>query len=271
MVTREPFPVHPVTNHPFHVAPTLFTVSIPQHRLVPIYITTSNFTDVTCLDQLVSFHIRTLVMTLSTCNDTQVLCLSLLCRSHDGTITLSIYRNWFFEERVLTFLNCILEMNWTEYRRSSQNNHINTRINHLLVRIKTYETVFSRNFLIISFFQVITHTFNAVCEHITQCHYLNTIGSVQQIGYGTITTATTTNQTYLQFLAIDSLVRKFRYIEFTRLLQRNQLITTLTCRKQCRSTYNTTYTQYSRSMQKASSIHFFFTHSTFIYKVITCS
>ena len=88
MVTREPLPVHPVTNHPFHIAPTLFTASVPQHVLVPIHVTTCNFTDHTCLNLLVGFYIRAFMMTLSTCNDTQVLGLCLLGCSHDRTITL---------------------------------------------------------------------------------------------------------------------------------------------------------------------------------------
>ena len=88
MITREPLPVHPVTDHPFHIAPTLFTASIPQHVLVPIHVTTSDFTNHTCLNLLVRFYIRTFMMTLSTCNDTQVLGLCLLSSSHDGTIPL---------------------------------------------------------------------------------------------------------------------------------------------------------------------------------------
>ena len=247
MVAREPLPVHPVANHPFHVAPTLFAVSVPKHVLVPVYVTTSDFANHTCLDLLVGFHIRTFVMTLSTGDDTQVLGLCLLGRSHDGTITLRVYGNRFFQERVLALLGSILEMKRTEHRRSSQDNHVYTRINHLLVSIETYEAVFCRYFLIIFFLNIVANAFYTVGKYIAQSVHLDAIGCFEQVGYGTITATTTTNQTHLKLLAIDSLVRQFRYIEFTRLLQRSQLIAIATCRDQCRCSYQTTYTDYRRS------------------------
>ena len=229
MVTRQPFPVHPVTNHPFHIAPTLFTVSIPKHGLVPIDITTSDFTDITGLNQLVGFYIRTLVMTLSTCNDTQILGLCLLGSCHDGTITFCIDCNRFFQERVLTLLSCILKVKRTEYRRSSQNHHIYTRVDDLLVSIESDEAIFSRYFLMMFFLNILASTFYTVGKHVTQCMYFDTISRIEQIVNSTITASTATNQTHFQFLTIHCLIRQFRYIKLTRLLQWDQSITIFTC------------------------------------------
>ena len=156
-------------------------------------------------------------------------------------------------------------MNRTEYRRSSQNHHIHTRINYVLVSIETNKTVFCRYFLIIIFFQVITDTFQSIGKDITQCMHLDTIGCFQQVGNRTITASTTTNQANLKFLAINSLIRQFRNIVFTRLLQRSHLIAIATCRDKCRSSYQSTYTDYRRSLQKTSSIHFVLTHSIYFY------
>ena len=98
--------------------------------------------------------------------------------------------------------------------------------------------------LIIFFFQILANAFYTVGKYIAQSCYLDAIGCFEQVAYGTITATTTTNQAHLQLLAIDSLVRQFRYIEFTRLLQRSQLIAIATCRDQCRCTYQATYTYY---------------------------
>ena len=229
VVTRQPFPVHPVTDHPFHITPTLFTVSIPKHRLVPIYITTSDFTYITSLNQLISFYIRTLMMTLSTCNNTQILSLCLLGSCHNGTIAFCIDCNRFFQERMLTFLSRILEVKRTEYRRSGQNYHVYTRVNDLLVSIESDKAIFSRYFLIVLSLQIITKSFQTIGKNITQSMYFNTTRSIQQIFHCATTTATTSNDTNLQLLAINRLIRQFRHIKFPRLFQWNQFVTTFTC------------------------------------------
>ena len=95
MVTRKPFPIYPVTNHPFHIGPTLLTFFVPKHTLVPIYVTANYIADISFLNFLMSFNIATLVMTLSTGYNGKTLAFSNLGSCNDFTASNRINCNRF--------------------------------------------------------------------------------------------------------------------------------------------------------------------------------
>ena len=98
VVSGKPFPVHPVADHPFHIAPALLTVPVPEHSLIPIYIASGDFTDIAFLNLPESLNIRTLVMTLCSADNAKALGLSLLCGCHHCPVTLCIDCDRFLEE-----------------------------------------------------------------------------------------------------------------------------------------------------------------------------
>ena len=98
MVTGKPFPVHPVADHPFHIAPALLPVPVPEHSLIPIYIASGDFTDIAFLNLPESLHVRTLVVALGSADNAEALGLSLLCGSHHCPVALCIDSYRFLEE-----------------------------------------------------------------------------------------------------------------------------------------------------------------------------
>ena len=98
MVSGKPFPVHPVANHPFHIAPALLTVPVPEHSLVPIYIASGDFPDIAFLDFLESLDIRALVMALGSADYAEALGLGLLGCSHDCPVAFGIHCNRLLKE-----------------------------------------------------------------------------------------------------------------------------------------------------------------------------
>ncbi|MPN52187.1 hypothetical protein SDC9_199843 [bioreactor metagenome] len=64
VVSRQPFPVHPVADHEFEIVPRGLAVAVPQHALVPVNGSTGNFPDKAVHDLLVRFNIGALVVAL---------------------------------------------------------------------------------------------------------------------------------------------------------------------------------------------------------------
>ena len=128
MVSGKPFPVHPVTEHPFHVAPACLTLAVPEHSLVPVDISSGDLADISFLYLLESLHIRALMMTLRSCHHAQALGLCLTGGGYHRAASLRIHRYRLLEETVHAFLGGIFEMLRTENRRSGQDNHVYTGI-----------------------------------------------------------------------------------------------------------------------------------------------
>ena len=128
MVSGKPFPVHPVTEHPFHVAPACLTLAVPEHSLVPIYIPSGYLTDISFLDLLECLNIRTLMVTLRACHHAQSLGFCLTGGGYHRAASLRIHGDRFLKKRMHSFLGGIFEMLRTENRRSGQDNHVYTGI-----------------------------------------------------------------------------------------------------------------------------------------------
>ena len=161
------------------------------------------------------------MVTLRTGNHAQTLSLGLLCRSHDHTVALGINRNRLLEERVNTLLGSVLEVYGTEYGRRRNDNHIDTRVDNLLVCIKADEAVLGGNILIVLLLEVLAQALETICEGVTQSRNLDAVSGSQKVDNGTRTTAAAADNTGLELLAVDSLVRQLGDIVLSGLLQRS--------------------------------------------------
>ena len=79
-----------------------------------------------------------------------------------------------------------------EVGRSGENNHVNARVDNLLVCVEAYEAVLFGNFLAVFTLQMVANVFYFVGEYVAQCNYLDVVGCCQCVLNGT-TTATITD------------------------------------------------------------------------------
>ena len=258
VVATQPLPVYPVADVPFHVGPSFFTLAIPQHALVPVNVAAGDFADEACLNLLVGLHVATLVMTLCAHYNAQALCLCLLGCCHDRTVTLGVDGDRLLEERVDTLLGCILEVVGAEYWRSSADDHVNTRVDNLLVGVETDEAVLLWHFLTTFVDEAVANIVQTILKYIAKSNNLDIVGCIEQVDDGTATASATTNETNLQFWTIDGLVGEFWYIVFALFLERSEFLFARTTGKKCRGCYCSGSNSCSTSQKVASADSFFF-------------
>ena len=220
MVAREPFPVHPVLDHILAIAPTLLTLAIPKHILVPINRATSNLADHALHDLLIRLHIAALVMTLCSGNDTQVLSRCLFSCRHDRPVTNRIHTDRFLQERMLTLLCRVLEMHRAEERRCRDDHHIHATIDHLLISIEPNEALVGRDVDALLVFQLLGQLIHTLLERIAQSRNGHAIRRVQEIERRARATSAASDDTRFQLFSVCRQIRQFRNIIRSRLTQR---------------------------------------------------
>ena len=131
-----------------------------------------------------------------------------------------------------------------EVGRSGENNHVNARVDNLLVCVEAYEAVLGGDLLLVFVLQIVANVFYSLGEYVTQCHYLDVVGCCQCILDGAVTATTATNEAYFELSAVDSFVGKLGYIIFSGLFQRNHFLLFVTCSEKCRCANNAAYAKY---------------------------
>src|SRR5690606_37818769 len=107
MISRQPFPVDPVTHHKLKIAPSRLTVAIPEHALVPIDRSSGDLTNGSTHDLFVGFHVTSLVVALRTGDHAQVLGLCLFGSLNDGAVSNGIHTDRFLQECMFVFFHRI--------------------------------------------------------------------------------------------------------------------------------------------------------------------
>ena len=163
------------------------------------------------------------MVALGTADNAQTLGLSLLGGCHDLTVALGVDSDRLLEERVHSLLGSIGEMGRTENRRSGDDDHVDTGIDDLLVGIETDEAVLVGNDLVPAL-ESLLDTVETVLEHIAESPDGDSVSSIEKVHDCTGATSAAADETNLEFLSFDSLVRKFRDIILVRIPQRSHLV-----------------------------------------------
>ena len=84
-----------------------------------------------------------------------------------------------------TFLSGVLEMGRTEYGRSGDNDHVNTRVDDVLVSVEADKAMIIRNFLLPFFFQLVLEIVKPVRESVSKSGDGDSVSGVEKVDDGT--------------------------------------------------------------------------------------
>ena len=84
-----------------------------------------------------------------------------------------------------TFLSGVLEMGRTEHGRSGDNDHVNTRVDDVLVSVEADKAMIIRNFLLPFLFQLVLEVVKPVSESVSKSSDGDSVSGVEKVDDGT--------------------------------------------------------------------------------------